>query len=46
LTARVVDLDRQIAELQVLRATLVVQRDHAGTADPSTCAADTVCQYV
>ena len=46
LTARVVDVDRQIADLQVLRATLIRQRDHAETADPSTCAAETVCRYV
>ena len=29
LTARLADIDRQIADLQVLRATLVRQRDHA-----------------
>ena len=46
LTARLADIDRQIADLQVLRATLVRQRDHAETADPSTCAPDTVCRYV
>ena len=46
LTARLADVDRQIADLQVLRATLIRQRDHAGTADPSSCAADTVCRYV
>jgi len=46
LTARLADIDRQIADLQVLRATLNRQRDHAKTADPSTCAAETVCRYV
>ena len=46
LTARLADIDRQIADLQVLRATLVRQHDRAETADPSTCAADTVCHYV
>jgi DNA-binding transcriptional MerR regulator len=46
LTARLDDIDRQIADLQVLRATLVRQRAHVETADPSTCAAETVCQYV
>ncbi|MFL6002148.1 MAG: MerR family DNA-binding protein [Nocardioides sp.] len=46
LTARVADIDRHIADLQLLRATLVRQRDHAATADPSTCAEDTVCRYL
>ena len=46
LTERLADIDRQIADLQVLRATLSRQRDHTETADPSTCAADTVCRYV
>jgi len=46
LTARLADIDRQIADLQVLRTTLARQRDHAATADPATCAADTVCRYV
>jgi MerR family transcriptional regulator, Zn(II)-responsive regulator of zntA len=46
LTARVADIDRQIADLQLLRTTLVRQRDHAATADPSACAAETVCRYL
>ena len=46
LTARVADITRQIADLQLLRAILIRQRDHAETADPSACAADTVCRYV
>src|SRR3954453_15079556 len=46
LTARVADIDRQIADLHALRAALVRRRDHAETADPSTCAAETVCRYV
>jgi len=46
LTARVVDIDRQIADLEVLRAALIQRRDQAATADPSTCPADTVCRYV
>ena len=46
LTARLADIDRHIADLQVLRATLIQRRDQAETADPSTCAADTVCRYV
>ena len=46
LTARLVDVDRQIADLQILRAALVQRRDQAETADPSTCSADTVCRYV
>ena len=46
LTARLVDINRQIADLEVLRAALLRRRDHAETADPSSCAADTVCRYV
>lgn len=46
LTARLVDIDRQIADLEVLRAALIQRRDQAETADPSTCSADTVCRYV
>jgi DNA-binding transcriptional MerR regulator len=46
LTERVADVDRHIADLQVLRDTLVRKRDHAKSADPSTCAPETVCQYV
>ena len=46
LTARLADINRQLADLQALRDTLTRQRDHAGTADPSTCAPDTVCSYL
>jgi DNA-binding transcriptional MerR regulator len=46
LTDRLVDIDRQIADLQVLRVTLVQQRGDAGSADPSTCAPETVCRYL
>ena len=46
LTARLLDVNRQIADLEALRAALVRRRDHAEKADPSSCAADTVCRYV
>jgi len=46
LTARVVDIERQIADLDALRAALIQRRDQAGEADPSTCPAETVCRYV
>jgi DNA-binding transcriptional MerR regulator len=46
LATRLADINRQIADLQVLRATLTRQREHAETADPSACTADTVCRYV
>ena len=46
ITARLVDIDRQIADLDDLRAALIQRRDQAGTADPSTCPADSVCRYV
>ena len=46
LTERMADVDRQIADLQALRATLLRTRDRAASADPSTCEPDTVCRYV
>lgn len=46
ITERLVDIDRQIADLDALRAALVKRRDQAGTADPSACPADSVCRYV
>ena len=46
LTERLADIDRQIADLQALRATLSRQREQTETADPSTCAAETVCRDV
>ena len=46
LTERLADVDRHIADLQALRAILVRKRDDAESADPSTCAPDTVCRYV
>jgi DNA-binding transcriptional MerR regulator len=46
LAARLADIDRQIADLEVLRATLVCKRDRVEMADPSTCAPDTVCEYL
>jgi MerR family transcriptional regulator, Zn(II)-responsive regulator of zntA len=46
LTTRLLDIDRQIAELDLLRTALIQRRDQAGVADPSTCPAETVCRYV
>jgi DNA-binding transcriptional MerR regulator len=46
LTERLADVDRHIADLQVLRATLVRKQGHAESADPSTCAPETVCRFV
>jgi MerR family Zn(II)-responsive transcriptional regulator of zntA len=46
ITARLTEIDRQIADLDALRAALIQRRDQAGAADPSTCPPDTVCHYV
>jgi MerR family Zn(II)-responsive transcriptional regulator of zntA len=46
ITARLVDVERQIADLDGLRAALIQRRDQAAEADPSTCPAETVCRYV
>ena len=43
---RLSDIDRQIADLQALRATVSRLRDDAQGADPSACAPETVCRYV
>ena len=46
LTARLVEIDRQMADLDALRASLTQRRDEAAAADPSTCPSDSVCRYV
>jgi MerR family transcriptional regulator, Zn(II)-responsive regulator of zntA len=46
ITARLIDIEHQIADLEALRAALIQRRDEAATADPSTCPPDTVCRYV
>jgi DNA-binding transcriptional MerR regulator len=46
LTQRLADVDRHIADLQVLRTSLARKRDHAGSADPATCAPETICRFV
>jgi DNA-binding transcriptional MerR regulator len=46
LTARLIDIDRQIADLEALRAALIERRDEAATADPSTCSPESVCRYL
>lgn len=43
---RLGDLDRQIADLQALRSTVVHLRDGAATVDPTNCDATTVCRYL
>ena len=45
LTSRVKDLDRQIADLQALRATVAELRD-AAINKPAFCEPDAVCHYV
>ena len=46
LAARVADIDRQIADLQGLRATVTRLRDEAGRAEPAACDAEDVCRYL
>ena len=46
LEVRLGDLDRQIADLQALRHTVVHLRDGAATVDPTKCDARTVCRYL
>lgn len=46
LQERLAGIDRQIAELIGLRATVAALHDHAATVEPSTCAPATVCRYL
>jgi MerR family transcriptional regulator, Zn(II)-responsive regulator of zntA len=46
LSARLADIDQQIADLQELRATLTALRNDAEQADPSSCSAEAVCRYL
>jgi len=46
ISARLVDIERQIADLEALRDALIERRDQAREADPSTCPSETVCRYV
>jgi DNA-binding transcriptional MerR regulator len=43
---RLSDLDRQIAELHELRATVVQLRTDASTVEPARCDPETVCRYL
>ena len=46
LQERLDGIDRQIADLIELRATVAALHDHAATVEPSTCAPATVCRYL
>lgn len=46
LTSRLTDLDRRIADLQTLRATVADLRDAAATVEPASCDPTTVCRYL
>ena len=46
LTIRLTDIDRQIADLRELRATVARLRHEAGQADPAACDAEDVCRYL
>lgn len=46
LGSRLEDIDRQIADLQTLRATVDQLRDEAGRAEPDSCASAAVCRYL
>ncbi len=46
LTIRLTDIDRQIADLRELRATVARLRHEAGRADPAACDAEDVCRYL
>jgi DNA-binding transcriptional MerR regulator len=46
LAERLADLDRQLAELTALRATVCGLRDRAAAIEPATCAPASVCRYL
>lgn len=46
LQERLAGIDRQIADLIELRATVAGLHDHATTVEPATCAPATVCRYL
>lgn len=46
LSDRLADLDRQIAELQELRATVAQLTADASTVEPDRCDAESVCRYL
>ena len=46
LDARLVDLEGQIGQLQVLHASISELRDRASQLEPDTCRAEQVCRYL
>jgi len=46
LGARLDDIDRQLTDLQALRATVAQLRGEAGRANPASCASEAVCRYL
>jgi MerR family Zn(II)-responsive transcriptional regulator of zntA len=46
LAERLADLDRQLAELTALRATVSGLQDRAAAVEPDTCAPASVCRYL
>jgi MerR family copper efflux transcriptional regulator len=46
LARQLTDLDRQIAELMTLRATVAEYHDVAAAADPISCDAERICSYL
>ena len=46
LAAQLADLDRQIAELQSIRASIAESRNTAAAGDPAACDAARICSYL
>jgi hypothetical protein len=46
LAGRLGDLDRQIADLLALRATVAQLHGAAAAADPASCRPEAVCRYL
>lgn len=46
LTGRLADIDRQVAQLERLRATVADLLDAVAGADPTACLPENVCRYL
>ncbi|HAS32226.1 MAG: heavy metal-responsive transcriptional regulator [Microbacterium sp.] len=46
LDRRLVEIDEQVAQLRLLRASIAELREHAQQTPPETCTPESICQYL
>lgn len=46
LDQRLADIDEQLGQLQVLRASIIELRGHAAQTPPETCTPESICKYL